>query len=282
MKKEIQQIFMNELKEKVVDIKDVSRGVDQIVKIVQTENSTYIIKLPKKDVAELLMREYIACKKLNGLGSIPKFVAKNNKYLIEEFIPGYHLDEVSLNLTEKKNVYKELGTILKKIHSISMEGYGSVGVDGKGKDLTLKDRVFHNRNENLKYLKENFLLEKEYLQLLDYLKNNDFYADSRESVMLHFDFAEQNIKINNKKVVGILDFGDLSAGPLAFDLARLFIGHSGDDVFQYFLKGYGKVDLNEVKYYSVINLLWMLPYHHKINKNKKRIELELKVLNEII
>ena len=89
-------------------------------------------------------------------------------------------------------------------------------------------------------------------------------------------------RINNNKVVGILDFGDLSAGPPAYDLARLFINHYEDEMFDYFLKGYGKINLEEVKYFVVISLLWLIPYCNEISKDKKKIELGLKILKKII
>lgn len=282
MEKEIREIFINELSEKVVKISDVSKGVDQIVKIVETENSIYIIKLPKKDIEELLLREFIACDKLKNLVPVPKVILKTNNYIIEEFIKGIDLNEANLNVGEKEKIFEELGFILKKIHSINMSGFGWIDIDGNGCFSTLKERVLLFREENLKYLKENFLCENEYLKLIKYLEKYDFYSNSKESVLLHFDFEDFNIKVHNGKVAGILDFGDLSAGPCAYDLARLFISHYEDGMFDYFLKGYGEIDLDEVKYYVVISLLWMIPYNDAIKKDEKRLELELKLLKNII
>lgn len=282
MEKKIQKIFMDELGKEVIAIKDVSKGLDQIVKVVESRDLTYVIKIPKKHVAELLMREYIACKKLKGLVPVPKVIAKTNRYIIEEFIKGEDLDEVTLNLNEKRKIYEELGSILRKINSVPMKGYGFIGVNGKGTYSTLKERVLQDRNKNLSYLRRGVFSKEDFTRLTNYLDKNDFYPESKVSKMLHFDFEDFNIKVDNKKVAGILDFGDLSAGPPAYDLARVFISHYHDNMFEYFLKGYGKIDLDEVKYYSVISLLWMLPYHSKYTKNNKIIKAELEVLRKII
>ncbi len=75
----IQQIFQKELNEGITRISDVSRGVSQIVKIVETKKSTYILKIPKKDKEKLIKREVLAYEKLKNLIPVPKIIAKTNK-----------------------------------------------------------------------------------------------------------------------------------------------------------------------------------------------------------
>lgn len=281
MGEKIPEIFMKEFKEEIVEIIEVSKGVDQTVKIVRTRNSVYVMKVPNKHL-EIIQRECIACEKLRGLVLVPEIVARTNQYIIEKFIVGEDLDEVLLKENTRKKIYKELGQLLRKIHSVPMKGYGFIGMDGNGEYFTLKERVYCNRKEDLNYFDEEKLLtQDEMKRLKNYLDRTDFYADSKESVLLHFDFEDWNIRINKDEVVGILDFGDLSAGPKAYDLARPFISHYLDGMFEYFIEGYGKIDMNEVKYYAVVSLLWIIPYHCG-KGDKKNVEKGLKILREIV
>jgi len=274
----IPKIFLKNLNETIVHIKDSTKGLDHEVKIIQTKNSKYVIKFPRKN-PELIDREFIACSKLKGIIPVPNILFKNKKYIIETYIPGKNFSEVKLTLKERKKIYKELGTILRKIHSVHMKGYGFVKSNGKGMYPTLKKQVFHNRRKYLLRLKK-IISEKEYKNVLKFLKENDHYANSKESVMLHYDYENWNIKIYKKRISGIIDFGDLFAGPKSYDLTRPFISHYFDGMFKYFLEGYGKIDLFEIKYYVVISLLWMIEYH-KDKNNKKHLKEGLQILKDI-
>ena len=101
--------------------------------------------------------------------------------------------------------------------------------------------------------------------------------------MLHADYEAWNIKVKDGKVSSILDFGDLSSGPPAYDLARPYISHLEDGLFEYLLKGYGDVDINEIKYFAVVTLLWLIPFrHYSVEGKKLSIKKELNVLKSII
>jgi aminoglycoside phosphotransferase (APT) family kinase protein len=280
----IKLIFQTSLHEEVINISDASKGLDQIVKIVETASGKkYAFKSPKNPKEkELIYREVFACEKLKGKAPVPEIFFKSDDYIIKSFLEGEDLCDVVLSEEQAKDVYCEVGRCLKKIHQIKTQGFGSIGLDGVGEFKTLRPSVTRGLNKKLFYLwSRRLLMVSEIIKLKKYLKVNGAYFDSGENVMLHFDYEDYHIKLKNGKVCGIFDFGDLSAGPRALDLARQFISHFNDGHFQYILDGYGGgIDLKEVEFHAVLTLIWMAKYHHDKNNNKYRRDLE--VIREIL
>ena len=277
--KEIREIFKNNLKVKAISIKDISKGVDQKVKIVSTDKGKFIFKFPKRQVFNF--REFFACKKLIGKIPVPKIILKRRSFIIESFLEGTDLDEVKLSGREDKIIYSQLGLFLKKIHTIKMKGFGDVGFNGKGEFKTLREAVSPEIRNYLKRIKTSKLFSKEEVDKLEnYLRKKDHLLDSKQSVLLHIDYEESNIKVKNGKVSGILDFGDLASGPKALDFARPFVSYYKNKKFDYFVKGYGKINLKEVEFYGVLFLLWKILYPHP--RNQKGMKKRLRNLGEIL
>jgi len=274
------ELFENSLKETVTKIDDKSKGADQIVKIIETALEKYIIKFPKKKIVNF--REIYACEKLEGKVPVPKIVFKTEDFLIEEYLDGGDLDELKLSDSGTKKVYFQLGGFLKEIHKVKTKGFGFIGFDGNGEFKNLRKRAYQGFEENFRYFKEEKLLTlTEIEKAKKYFENNGFYLNSNESVLLHFDYEDWNIRVKNNIIIGILDFGDLSAGPRAYDLARPFISYYGTKKFDYFIRGYGEIDLKEVEFYAAVRLVWMIAHHHYI-KNKKDVEKKLKIFRKLI
>jgi len=136
--------------------------------------------------------------------------------------------------------------------------------------------------ENVKKLEtKKILSEKEIETLKVFLDKKNHYLKSKEKVLLHFDYEDFNIRAKGDKITGILDFGDLSSGPRAYDIARPFLNHYKTKKLDYFLKGYGKINIDEVKFYAVLDLVWLIFFGIYI-KDKKNTKRNIKILKDLI
>ncbi|MDD3006223.1 MAG: phosphotransferase [Candidatus Pacebacteria bacterium] len=106
-------------------------------------------------------------------------------------------------------------------------------------------------------------------------------ADCQEAVLLHFDLIDINVLILNRAFGGLIDFDDLSCGPRAYDIAKLYIEKWGGEDFVSFLRGYGKADSKEIKYFTVCHLLYEIPYYNSVGNDCRSARL-LKMLRGII
>ncbi len=282
-KKEIIQIFESKLNEKPIQIIDKSKGIDQIVKIIKTKNKIYIIKFPKyPNFKESFFREIKGLELFKRKIPVPKIIIKDKNYLIQEYLSGEDLDDLNLSKKDLQKIYYSLGKITRKMHLIKMRGFGPLNSKGKPKFKKLKNYLDKDINKSLLKLSKTKIFSKKQIgEIKKYFEDRKNYLDSRESYLLHLDLDAYNIIIENKRIKGIIDFGDLFAGPKMIDLVRIYISNYYNRFFNDFIKGYGKVDLEEIRYFSLWNLSWRIPHYKKIGKIKK-LNHTIKVLKDIV
>ncbi len=268
------------LSEKIIKINDTSKGIDQKVKIIETTTKKYIVKIPKEKIMNY--RENFACTKLKNKIPIPKIVYYSENILIENYIDGTEFNKTKLTSEEKTLIYFKLGQYLKKINKIKTEGFGFITKKGKGEFKTLRQSVYPKLQSNLHKIKKGNILSNKDLEKINiFFQQNDFYLNSTESFLLHFDYEDYNIKIKNNRITGILDFGDLSSGPKAFDLARMYIKLYKSKMLESFLKGYGKINQKEIIFFSVVTTINFIAYFIK-KRDIQKIKKYLKILKTFI
>lgn len=248
------ELFEKSLTKKVISITDSSNGLDQEVKIIETKNNKYVIKIPNEKV--ILHREIFAHNILNGIIPVPNIIFKSDYFLIQNYITGTSLDKTNLSKNNFKKVYFQVGTCFKMIHQIKSKGFGPIDYKGNAKYKTTKEGVDKILQDFLRHLSgKNVLSDKEIKKIKLYLKLNYHFVNNNDSVLLHFDYGDKHIKIKNEKITGILDFGDLSSGPNSYDLAMSYIEYYDTEKFNFIMKGYGKFDLKEIKFYACLILI---------------------------
>lgn len=281
LNKRITNIFRRNLGEDVIDIIDCSKGIEQVVKIVETKKNKYIFKLPHQGNELMVYRENFACSHIKNV-PVPKIVAKGRDYIIESFIAGQLLNELKLSHRNQAKIYKDLGRYINQIHRLKMHGFGELQNNGRGKYSTPVDYL----ESLLKYYEPSLLKTKLFNRVLikrlrSYLRDN-ITLFTNESVLLHGDLIDDNILINNNTIYGVIDFGDAVCGPREYDLAKIYI-EKNNRIFTWVLYAYGKelVNLKKVRYFAVFHLMYMVPYFYSTNKVKyvKYIRLMNSLIN---
>lgn len=276
----VKTLIETKLKCNVSKIKDSSKGEDQIVKIVDTDNGKFVVKFPKDK--HMIHRQVFANDKLKGKIPLAEIVYYDDECIIEAFILGNELDDICLKDGDAKKVFFQLGEILSEIHQINIEGCGFIE-DQHGKYNSMKEFIdnywLKGRLEDL--LKYKTVTKKEMYLIEEYLIKNEYLQKSEECCLLHFDYVGSNIKVNKGDVSGIIDFADIISGPKEFDFSRLYIAHHQDGLFDFILKGYSqKLDMNKIRYYSALTLMRLLPYFE--DADPEQYKRGLKLLWEIV
>lgn len=281
LNREIINIFKQKLNENISKIAYSYQGHEQTVKIVATEKNKYVLKIPQKRKGVMIYRENFVCTKLKNI-KIPKVILKTETYLIESFIEGQNLNELKIKKDKQAKIYQELGKNIKKIHQIKMTGLGTLQNNGRGQHNTPLEHIKAVLKTNLLPARKRKVFNKTLTKnIKTFLYNNINLFETNKSVLLHFDFTDGNILVKNNKLSGIIDFGDASCGPIEYDLAKLYI-EKPQLIFEQIIKGYGQkqIDLKKIKYFTVLHLLYMLPYFYR--KNKTRYQKDIKLLKNII
>jgi len=127
--KDITQLFQDKLGLEATSITDKSKGVDQEVKIIETNNGTFVLKIPHEEKDKIL-KQIVATKLCAKKGMpVPKIIFSNDDLLIETCIEGIDLDELDVSKYVFEKIYFEIGKLMKKMHSIKGENFGPVNQD---------------------------------------------------------------------------------------------------------------------------------------------------------
>lgn len=260
----IKRIFRSTLDQEVLSIKDKSKGVEQTVKIVETDSGTYVIKFGDEAI---IFREVFGCENLYSLIPSPEKIDSGTNYVVESYLGGKEMTELTPGDYDPKQVYFDLGVILSRIHTVKTTGFGRIVKPGKGSFPDLRTWIESELDKGLYNLKQTDLLTlKQFTTTKDFIKDYNEFLNSDESRLLHADFEDQHVKIKHGHVNGIFDFSDLTSGPRAFDLARQYISHIQDRNFINLIMGYNEQkqtpSLKEIQFYAVTNMIWTIPYHH--------------------
>ncbi|MFA5357603.1 MAG: aminoglycoside phosphotransferase family protein [archaeon] len=282
-KREISKLFKKALNLKVNRITDKSVGWDQEVKIVETENGKYVAKFPKEE-REILFREKFGTEQYSKAGiPVPKIIYCDKKCIIEEFIEGTSLDKAKLNKEECKKIYFDLGRLMKRMQKIKSKGYGKILLSGKGRYKTQKKANTHLFKKRIKLLEKSAQFSPEEIKKIKkYYKKNAKKFSTGKARLLHYDLCSDNIIIKKNEIAAIIDFGDLFSGPPSCNFVTPYINHFEDHKFEQIRKGYGKINLEEIKFYAFFKLTRRIARHKTHPYKKRRFERFMKLYKEIV
>lgn len=276
---QIAQIFQKELNQKVISVIDKSKGVDQEVKIIQTDKGKFVLKIPRKEKDKIL-KEIVGTKLCSEKNiPAPTILYSTENILIETCIDGVDLDDFETNKENFENIYFQIGKLTRLMHSIKGHNFGPVNQNQLiGKYATQKEAILNWIPSEIEWLEKiNYYSKQEINSIKKYFENNKSILETDESVLLHSDIRDANIIIKDNKISGFIDFGDLSVGPAMQDFAFAYLDHYGTYKFDKLLEGYGKHNFEEIKFYAFCWMCWILPI--KIDKKEFDKEFErMKIL----
>ena len=246
-------------------------------------NETYVFRFPKRPkVAEDLKIEIKLLPKLQKGVSLPipqfEFIGNRKDDLLfvgYKKIEGATLSEVwsSAASDVREKILHSLGIFLKEIHSFPLEEAKKCDVPlhssrrvYKGDFLKLAEDIKPILSDTVSGFIEN--LYKEYL--------SDDRNLSYEPVFLHADFGAGHIFCDpkDKRVTGIIDFGDIGIGDPDYDLMYLY-GEFGWDFILQFLRHYQRSDNDLEVLHQKLRLLLVHNTMDDIWMGRDRKEKEL-------
>lgn len=252
----------------VSDIKEVARGIsNKVFEATWGRKKIFIRINENKNAFEKEILAYDLLRK-NGI-PVPKVRAYNSNprniglpTIIIDSAKGAHLKE-ALDMTPErmKRVNANLGATLKKMHTIHLNGYGSVSLSReglRGESKTWRE-VWEDRRESflssLEFLVKKNLILPEEVKKLEKIFDEILNLDIGQASLLHRDLHEDNFLIEGDNISGIIDLGNVSVGDPRMDIASC-LGHQEEEIRESFRKGYGELadDLMVDKYLIMLTM----------------------------
>lgn len=212
-------------------------------------NDEYVIKVPKREsVKQAQEKEFALYNFLSNCNlpfETPKSMLCSEHFNIMTYIKGEHLsynDYHHLSEEEKDLLAVDEANFLKALHSIKIDLsnplFKDIVQDKKQEYLDDKENLINILNEmNLLNNEAKDLINSTYSKIFSY----DFLF-KYSPCLVHNDFSSRNMIFNNKRLVGVIDFGDFLVGDPDNDFLCL-LDNSTDDFGKEFgrkvLKFYG-------------------------------------------
>ena len=204
---DIKEIIESKFKLTVNDILVLGQGLDSIAYLV---NHEYIFKQSKhNDARNNLKKEIQVLKYLKGKITlqIPDIEYYSEEYGGYKKVKGEKLTPdmyQKMNDNEKDNLAQDIALFLQEIHSMPLPDIDELELnvidDYKSDYYTLKETIYNNIPDSSKKYIDNL-----YKRIL-----NDERITQYVKTLCHNDLSCNHILIQNNKVVGIIDFGDVA------------------------------------------------------------------------
>ncbi|CAF2969220.1 unnamed protein product [Rotaria sp. Silwood2] len=202
------------------------------------------------------------------------------------------IDEQNISENDVVRVLEQAGIILKKIHSVKVNGYWRLNHNNQWDfdswadyiKSTIKDRI-----EDKKYLFDVGFTEEDVnfiMKCHDLFMNN---YECHQPVLCHGDFTHEHWYVDESlNITGIIDFGDMQGGPVTTDFA-IFKTYELESDISSLIRGYNGInnfsideDFNQrLDLHTIIILVGCLTYFKKEN-NTKEIEQTVDSLKKTI
>ncbi len=161
-------------------------------------------------------------------------------------LPGRPLDKVLENESAeaRKLLFRDLGELLKKIHSVPTGGFGKLDAAGNGKfanveelftgDRYVRPETILSQADGLRLDRE--LIEGTYQTLKKYAKDYP-KVDPR---LVHGDLSTSHVLVDKMKICGIIDFESANGADPVSEFARWELKFANKFPVEEMKEGYGK------------------------------------------
>lgn len=191
------------------------------------------------------------------------------RYTIANYLPGRQVMTFK-DAGDVADLYRQMGEMLRKLHTVSVPGYGAFDADGLHDPVPTNTEYLHKRfthgiDRFRHYGGDEALAQK--LEAI-FAAHADVIAESRGAVFAHDDFQPHNVLAERDadgrlQLTGLLDFGNARASDPACDLAKaLFCSeHDAPGSSPHILAGYGPIDHSDpqaaLRVYTLVHRVTM-------------------------
>ena len=229
----------------------------------------FVFKFPRSEIVRKAYKQEIAGYRLAGQIKsaivVPKvrWVHPHHDYFGYEGIVGNTLEDHIHNLSEERKIEigKDLGTFLKQLHDLKLEGIPTMTLEQEIAEFQEKYRI------GLPELKRHFTEtgRAKIEQLVFGIYPKKVTGLKMDQALCHGDLGYWNIIYGKNHQVGIIDFGDLGY----YDRSKDFIGVNGQKMLDAVLSQYGDNKTLREKIVLRKQLLPILDLPYFIGKNNQ-------------
>lgn len=188
-------------------------------------------------------------------------------FAIANYLPGVTVKSLA-NEPDVADAWRQMGMLLRKLHSVAAPGYGKFGPDGVLDAMLTNAEAMRRSFANAFAQFRKYGADESLAERLETIVADLFNAmtPSAGAVFAHHDFHPTNVLVERGadgrlQLSGLIDFGNARAADAVSDLASsiFFTEHEMPGSGPCILEGYGPIDHPDPE-----GALWFYTLHHRV------------------
>jgi len=192
------------------------------------------------------------------------------RFAITNYLPGLPVDDLRDD-PQIADVYRQMGALIRKLHTVKMPGYGHVGPQGViasvASNVEFMRATFADTFKRFVHFGGGAELAAKLRTIVD-ARFNAIVPHSAGAVFAHDDVHTNNVLVTRNvdgrvKISGLIDFGNARAADPIYDLAKCIFCtvHQAPAAAAPMLEGYGAIDhpdpAGALAYYTILHRMMM-------------------------
>lgn len=217
-------------------------------------NEHEIIVRISRDGEKLFTKEQWAmaqCEK-NGI-PVPKFYGIQNVTVNGEEIELCSMEKLAgsalrqlynekkISHEKMRDVFQNVGMLLRRIHSIKTKRFGNINGKGEGKAPTFSQWMLERTKQPENHIrrgKRHAIKDQSIVLFIDILKKHRKTYDTITPHLVHGDMGYDHIMVDGDEITGIIDWGGAKSVDPAYDFALVHFFHEKKEAYRSLLFGY--------------------------------------------
>lgn len=243
-----------------------------------------VLKLYQDDGTRIIGSDSYAAAQAQAIGlPVPRYLLVDHsrgrlpfRYAVTTYLPGLTAGSLR-DHRDIASLYRQMGSLMKSVHTISMPAYGRFGADGIADPIGTNTIFVRHRLDSAVRRFIGHGADPELAARLRDIAESDFDAvvpHSRGAVLAHDDLHPNNILATETdgrlQLSGVIDFGNAHAADAISDLAKcLFCSeHDAPGSTPHILAGYGPMDhpdpVHALAFYTLLHRMTMWSWLRQI------------------
>lgn len=240
--------------ERVVD------GEVNEVYFLDTESGRFVLRIARQNFVNFEAEKWAIEKCIKAGVPVPRVLGlvekkaegENLKFCVQERLPGVPLGwmygEIKEDTTLIRSIVSMTGELTGKIHTVRPKKFGWINGDGIGYFNSWEDYLRNRRREKdvaVLACKRAGIDPKLAGLAADFVDRNEGKLELLDPRLLHMDIHPKHIMIQDNRVLGIIDFGNVTSGDPVYEFARFDYFNAPNGLFrplEWLLEGYPHKD----------------------------------------
>ena len=239
--------------------KIIAGEINEVYSIKTQDGNEVIVRISHREKPRFKAEKFALDKARDTGVPTPKVLLIDQDICVEEKLPGEQLSRLPSDGSDERteSLVSKAGSILSKIHSVEVDGFGWLDEKGKGFLKTWEDYMLQDLEKRdfftkiaIKHKLDPIYIKRAFELLI---KHRRYYSGIKPK-LIHGDFSPKHLLVEDSQITGVVDMEDCKGGDIARDFAWWEYFHGDRFPIEWLMKGYDSSEVLTKEFRIRMNL----------------------------